>query len=198
VASKAAAVAAAPVVAIDGIWQRHASVRYSDQALLGRRGYGRWGTKDGFPVLYLGRPTESVVIEAYRHLIDPVIDARPPITSRLLITATLNVDNVLDLRGAVGRGHTGLSMSELTSSTDDRDSYARCQSVAQVAHQLGRHGIVTPAATGAGETLVLFTDLLPEQQLPTRHADDELWAELPPDPRAQRHLRIVRNPELRS
>jgi hypothetical protein len=45
------------VVEIAGQWQRHVSARYADTALSGRKGYGRWGTRDGCPVLYLGRPT---------------------------------------------------------------------------------------------------------------------------------------------
>ncbi len=193
--SKAALVASAPVVSVEGSWQRHVSSRFSEQALDGRRGSGRWGTKDGFPVLYLGRPTDSVVIEAYRHLVDPVMDGEPILVSRVLVTADMHVTNVLDLRSAAGRVQTDLTMSDLSSSTADREAYARCQDVAQVAHQLGRHGIVTPAATGAGETLVLFTDLLPEQERPIRSADDQLWDGLPPDPRKRqpRHLRVVGN-----
>jgi RES domain-containing protein len=191
--SKVAQVAAAPIVAVEGSWQRHVATRYSEQALDGRRGYGRWGTKDGFSVLYLGRPTESVVIEAYRHLVDPLMDNVPQLISRFLITASVSVTNVLDLRGAAGRGHVGLPMSDLTSSTTDRDAQARCQEVAQVAHQLGRHGIIAPAATGAGDTLVLFTDLLPKQERPIRSGDDVLWSQLPPDPRNQPRLRLVRD-----
>jgi hypothetical protein len=34
---------------------------------------GRWGTRDGFPVLYLGRPVDSVIVGAYRHQVDPII-----------------------------------------------------------------------------------------------------------------------------
>lgn len=56
----------------------------------GRRGVGRWGTENSFPVLHLGQPIDSVVVEAFRHLIDPVAD-NPDIVDRLpppvLITA---------------------------------------------------------------------------------------------------------------
>jgi len=141
-------------------------------------------------VLYLGRATDSVVIEAYRHLVDPVLDDAPPVAPRVLVTATLTVANVIDLRSSTGRAH----YVRPASGTEDREAYARCQEVAQVAHQLGRHGIITPAATDVGETLALFSDLLPQQERPTRSADDELWAALPDDPRSRpaARLRLVR------
>jgi hypothetical protein len=62
--------------------------------------------------------------------------------------------------------------------------------VAQVAHQIGLHGIVTPAATDMGETFALLTDLLPADQRSTRSAPDTAWEQLPADPRSAlpRHL----------
>ncbi len=183
-------VAAGSVGSVAGRWQRHVSVRYASQALDGRRGYGRWGTADGFPVLYLGQPLDSVVVEAYRHLIDPLEDEQAArqlaqnLSPRALVTCQVQVTDILDLRQAATRVQIGLSMSELRSGTDDRDAYAHCQQVAQVAHQLGRHGIIAPAATGLGDTLVLFTDLLPTRQQPMRSEDDEIWNSLPRDPRA--------------
>lgn len=67
-------VAAGAVTTVTGRWQRHCGARYAGTALDGRIGDGRWGTKTGFPVLYLGRPLDSVIVEAYRHLIDPIED----------------------------------------------------------------------------------------------------------------------------
>jgi RES domain-containing protein len=168
-------------------------------ALDGRVGYGRWGTPNGFPVLYLGRPIESVVVEAYRHLIDPIQDAAAAaqlaqnLAPRALITCTVSVSEVLDLRHAGTRGQLSLTTTELRSDTSDRDAYARCQQVAQVAHQLGLHGVLAPAATGMGDTLALFTDLLPDAERPVRVGEDQLWQGLPPDPRAEpgRRLSIV-------
>ncbi len=195
--SKAALVARAPVVDVTGTWQRHVGARHSATALEGRLGYGRWGTKTGFPVLYMGRPTDSVVVEAYRHLIDPHFDKEMPLTAlapRILVTASVAVTNVVDLRTAAGRAAVGLVPDDLKSATADKDAYARCQEVAQVAHQLGRHGLITPAATDLGETLALFTDNLPAAERPQRSNDDILWTTLPDDPRKSGtpHLRIVR------
>lgn len=64
---------------------------------------------------------------------------------------------------------------------------------AQVAHQIGLHGIITPAATDMGDTLALFTDILPADERPTRSEPDMAWNELPADPRnaPPRHLRAI-------
>jgi hypothetical protein len=75
----------------------------------------------------------------------------------------------------------------------DRPAYSACQNVAAAAHQLEFHGLIAPAATQMGETLVLFTDRLDDDEQPSLIAE-ELWTELPPDPRKPgtgRHLRAV-------
>jgi hypothetical protein len=116
-------------------------------------------------VLYLGRPTDSVTVEAYRHLIDPIVadgGPVPPIRPRVLITCEVSVTEILDLRSAANR-----TLADIT---------------------------LAPAATRMGETLALFTDLLTdaERPLPT---GEEMWVELPPDPRKppqDRHLQVVR------
>lgn len=185
-----------------GRWQRHAPVRTAAQALDGWGSDGRWGTADGFPVLYLGRPTESVIVEAYRHLVDPVIFEEPHdrarfvagLMPRVLVTCTVQVTALLDLRRVGARAAAQVTLQELTCTTDDRHAYRRCQEVAQVAHQLGRHGILAPAATGIGDTLALFPDRLPAAEQPVRAASDVQWPQLPPDPRegSVRRLRVVK------
>lgn len=185
---------------MDGRWFRHVAVPYAATALEGRRANGRWGTAAGFGVLYLGRPVDSVVVEAYRHLIDPAEDPddaaalAAQVQPRMLITVDVTVTDVLDLRNPATRAQIGLTLDVLRSPTEDRAAYAACQQVAQVAHQLGRHGILAPAATGLGDTLALFPDLLPPAEHPVRAGDDQLWQHLPPDPRrpSTRTLRLVR------
>ena len=181
---------------VDGQWQRHVSLRFVSEGLSGRRHSGRWGTKNGFPALYLGKPLDSVVVEAYRHLVDPVIDDDPSILDHLapraLITCTVTVSEILDLRRTGTRVQLGLTMTELTSSTKDEVAYASCQQVAEVAHQLGRHGLIAPAATGLGDTLVLFTDNLNVSERPQRVAEDDIWTTLPADPRRKPRLRVVK------
>jgi len=192
-------VASAATAPVEGLWQRHVAVPYAATALDGRRGYGRWGTRDGFSVLYLGRPLDSVVVEAYRHLIDPI--AEPDMVAvlarniqpRMLVTAAVAVTNVLDLREPATRVGVGLTLDVLQSSTADREAYAACQRVAQVAHQLNLHGLIAPAASKLGETLALFMDLLPAEQRPMRDETDQVWTHLPADPRANpgRHLHAL-------
>jgi hypothetical protein len=67
-------------------------------------------------------------------------------------------------------------------------SYTVCQSVGRVAHQLGLHGIIAPAASGFGETLALFEQHLPAAEMPEL-VGNEIWDVLPVDPRS---LRLVR------
>jgi len=193
-------VASSATTAVAGTWQRHVSARYAATALDGRSGDGRWGTRGGFAVLYLGQPLDSVVVEAYRHFVDPLVDGvdRDAIVAniapRILVTAKVSVTDILDLRDRVTRVQLGLSMDVLQSSTEDTDAYAACQGVAQVAHQLGLHGVIAPAATGLGETLALFTGAMPADQQPMRSEPDQLWQHIPADPRrvAVPNLTLVR------
>jgi RES domain-containing protein len=173
-------------VKVVGTWQRHVPARFAGTGLQGRSAVGRWGTAGGDPVLYLGKPTDSVVVEAYRHLIDPVVangGAVPPIRPRVLLTCEVSVTNILDLRSAATLALSGLTLKQLQSDTSDKAAYAACQNVSAAAHQLDFHGLVAPAATKLGETLVLFTDLLPPAEHPVGTAN-ELWVKLPPDPRS--------------
>jgi RES domain len=182
---------------IDGIWQRHVAARFADTALVGRSAGGRWGTEGSYPVLYLGKPTESVAVEAYRHLVDPVIadgGPMPPIRPRALITCEVAVTEIFDLRSAANRALAELTLAQLQSETSDRAAYAACQNVSAAAHQLGYHGVIGPAATKMGETLALFTDLLTTAEQPLLTAT-EMWVQLPPDPRIplkRRTLRVVK------
>lgn len=169
--SLAVSIARVPVTTVQGTWFRHAFAAYPERALDGRVYDGRWGTKPGFPVLYLGRPPASVIVEAYRHMVDPVEDPAliAQIHPRLFVTADVGVTDVLDLRTAGARATAGLTIGDLHSGIDE---YGACQRIAQVAHQLGRHGIIAPAATDMGETLALFTDLTDAAgQRPVRSAD---------------------------
>jgi hypothetical protein len=196
-------IAALPHTAETGVWQRYVSARHAPWALDGHTSNARWGTADGFPVLYLGRPSESVIIEAYRHFVDPVIfetnEERTAFIASIgplvVVTCLVDVTHLLDLRTASGRAATGLTLDDLQSPPNDPEAYRRCRSVSQVAHQLGWHGVIAPAATRAGQTLALFTDRLPAAERPVGSADDVIWVRLPADPREAppRALRIVRS-----
>lgn len=178
---------------VKGSWQRHLPARFLVRAMGGRTGYSRWGRDIGFPILYLGRPTDSVVVEAYRHLVDPVDDPtiRDHLAPRALVTADVAVTEILDLRTSKARMELGLTLAQIQSATHDRAAYGACQEVASAAHQQGFHGLVTPAATGLGETLALFSDRLPAHEIPVVTIE-ALWDRLPDDPRVRtRHLRVV-------
>lgn len=195
VPSLANAIAGQDPVTITGSWQRHLPARFLDRALEGRSAYSRWGCERGFPILYLGRPGDSVIVEAYRHLVDPVEDEelRAHLAPRVLVTAAVNVTEILDLRSSATRVDLGLTLGQIQSATSDRTAYAACQEVAAAAHQQGFHGLVAPAATEIGETLALFTNRLPVAEFP-RVTDETFWDDLPDDPRTTRpDLRIVRN-----
>jgi RES domain-containing protein len=146
----------------------------------GTRSGGRWGPEGAYPVLYLGRPTDSVIVEAYRHLVETVEGMQPYMVGpRLLLTCEVEVTKVLDLREGDA---LGLTLAELTSEIGD---YEACHRIGQAAHEIGLHGVIAPAAGGLGETLAVFEDQLPESEWPTL-VEEQTWESLPADPRAER------------
>jgi RES domain-containing protein len=185
------AIAGTKLTAVRGTYFRHA--RQGIKEIKGSTGGGRWGPEHGFPVIYLGQPPVSIVAEAYRRFVDPVMDEIIPaslISPRDLLSVDVAVDQLLDLRDALHLAAVGLDEDAL------RGPWPPCVRVARAAHQLGLHGILSPAATNLGVTLALFEQHLPHEQIP-QITGREHWAELPPDPRtpAQREAQIAaRNP----
>jgi hypothetical protein len=148
-----ARLAQATPISVEGTWQRHIPAKYLANALAGRSATGRWGTEGGFPLLYLGRPTDSVVVEAYRHLIDPIADDPvPPISPRALIACDVSVSTILDLRSAANRVSANLTMEQLQSDTRDRAAYSACQNAAAAA-QLWTELPPDPRKPGTGRHL---------------------------------------------
>lgn len=190
----ARAVAQVSTLSVAGRYYRFASRKRMKTALDGSTRGGRWGPPDGFPVLYLTEDYESCVIEAYRHATDPVTDPVKPPVRLGLITCDVSVTNILDLTTATARMSLGLDPSILFSEPQKPSgaAYAACIRIAQVAHQLDRHGILAPAATNRGNTLALFTDLLPPEEQPVGVGPVTHWDELPADPR---RLRLVSREE---
>ena len=160
-------------VAVEGVFLRHAA---PDREAFAGGDSGRWG--ESFPVIYLGRPLDSCVEEAYRHLVD---DAGVPahlVKPRVLYRVRVEVENVLDLRSSDACGEVGLNDDDITSAVGD---YTACQRVAATAHQLEYHGIMAPAATGLGETLAVFRQRVKVAELPVV-LDQQLWSQLPSRP----------------
>lgn len=179
----AVAVSRATLCTVEGIFQRHSSPRVT--TLTGSPAGGRWGPPGAFPVLYVGRPTTSVTVEAYRHLVDDSEGMTgDKVGPRTLWTCQLLVTNVLDLRVPASRDAVGLTLDDLTSPVDE---YDRCQRVAQAAYQLQLHGVIAPAAGGIGETVALFEHHLSPAELPVI-VRRETWERLPVDPRRLRSL----------
>jgi hypothetical protein len=67
---------------IEGRFERHTSLRWKE--LRASAAGGRWGARGAFDVLYLGRPRESVIAEAYRHLVDDELDAPHALAATVL------------------------------------------------------------------------------------------------------------------
>jgi len=176
----AAAVSRAGTATVAGRFQRHVSLR--QEPLRGSRSGGRWGPEGAYPVLYLGRPTDSVVVEAYRHLVETVEGMQPQMVGpRRLVTCEVEITSVLDLRESTGRNAISLTIADLCSEVGD---YGACHRASRAAHELGLHGIIAPAAGGFGETLAVFEDQLPDgEQL--RLVDEQTWESLPTDPRVE-------------
>lgn len=149
---------------------------------------GRWGASRAFEVLYLGRPPDSVVIEAYRHLVDDELDdahaLAASVLERRIVTCEVDVPDVLDLRPSTAQTALALTETQLFSDVGD---YTACQAVGAAAHQLGLTGLIAPAATRLGETLALFPTNLQIEHWPTVISRD-IWHGLPADPR---RLRLV-------
>lgn len=139
---------------------------------------GRWG--ESFPVIYLGRPLDSCIEEAYRHLVDEAGVPAHLVKSRVLYRVRVDATNVLDLRSAEARSAVGLSDTDVTSPVGE---YGPCQRVAAVAHQLEYHGVYAPSASGLGETLALFRQRIGIAEIPTVLSEEQ-WGHLPARPGA--------------
>jgi hypothetical protein len=110
------------------------------------------------------------------------------VAPRRLLFCEVSVTEILDLRSEHAQRRVGLSDEDLASPVG---SYEGCQTVGRIAHQLGLHGVIAPAATGLGDTLALFEQHLLAEELP-RLVQETTWPVLPADPR---RLRIVREDE---
>jgi RES domain-containing protein len=164
---------------VAGTFMRHTSVKVRE--LVGSRAGGRWGPPQLFPVLYLGRPTDSVTAEAYRHLVDATEGLRgSDVGPRRLWTCHVNISDVLDLRLPGNLTRLGLTDGDLLT---EPWNYLKCHQVAVAAHQLELHGIIAPSASGLGETLALFDQHLGPELYPRVVAQD-IWQTLPADPRS--------------
>jgi RES domain-containing protein len=171
----AAAAARGSIIDVEGRFHRHASPKV--RTLAGSTAGGRWSLPNTYPVIYLGRPPESVIAEAYRRLVDAVEGMTADLVGpRTIFEVEVRTSQILDLRDRGSLELVGLDEDALAG------GHGPCQRVGQAAHQLGLHGILAPAATELGETLALFERHLPESEMPIIVAEGR-WDPLPPDPR---------------
>jgi hypothetical protein len=181
-----AAVARIDSIRVQGTFGRHTSLRWDE--LKPSAAGGRWGARRAYAVLYLGRPRSSVVIEAYRHLVDDELDdtgaLAASVLERRIVTCRLDVPEVLDLRESTTRAALSLTDAQLFSEVGD---YATCQAIGAAVHQLGLAGLIAPAASRRGETLALFPANLSDEHWP-KVTERDIWRGLPPDPR---RLRLI-------
>lgn len=177
-------VAQVPRSATSGTYYRHVTV---DREPFAGGTEGRWG--DPFPVIYLADSERGAVAEAYRHLVEEAGIPASRVQPRDLYTVAVRAVDILDLRDPEHLAAVGLTDTDLRTPVGD---YDRCQQIAGAAHQLGRHGIVAPAAHGLGETLALFRERIGLAEQP-RTITVGRWEHLPPDPRQERPaLRAIR------
>jgi hypothetical protein len=176
-----AAISKLQPVRVVGRFERHTSLRWEE--LKGSAAGGRWGARRAFEVLYLGRPRDSVVVEAYRHLVEDELDdpqaLAATVLERRLLTIEVKVPNILDLREEANRTALDLSDAQLFSDVGD---YRACQAVGAAAHAAGLAGLIAPAATRIGETLSFFTANLASTGS-LKVTKSEIWQGLPSDPR---------------
>ncbi len=173
-------------VDVQGIYYRHAAP--GRDALAGGIG-GRWGAR--FPVIYLGHPESSIVIEAYRHLVEDAGVPAERVRPRIVYTVPVNVTRILDLTMPESWHGVGLGEWDLSSVVGN---YEACQAVAAAAHQLRLHGVLAPASHGQGRTLALFRERLPVVEIPVP-SSQAVWESLPADPRSSRSLRAMNENE---
>lgn len=113
----AVAVSRTKITEVRGTFQRHTGPHVT--SVVGSPAGGRWGRPGAYPVLYLGRPTDAVVGEAYRHLVDDIEGMTgDTVGPRTLWTLQVAVTDVVDLRDPASLAAVGLTTGDLHSDTD--------------------------------------------------------------------------------
>jgi RES domain-containing protein len=135
---------------------RHASARHagiSEQLLrhTQRVGY-RFNPPGEFGAIYLALDEDTAKRELRRlaaHNRQPLSELMP----RVMITARVHLQCVLDLRDERQRKRYGITLEEIGAG-----DWSACQAVARLARAEGYEAVRFPSATGAGENLALFLD----------------------------------------
>ena len=164
--------------------QRHTSLRWEE--LKASAAGGRWGASRAFEVLYLGRPPDSVVIEAYRHLVDESSRTQAlaaTVLERRMVTCKVDIPNILDFVRPPLRLRSALRRPAVLRVGDHEPVKPSARPPTSSGSPASSH----PPRPGLGETLALFPTNLPIEHWPEMIARD-IWRGLPADPR---RLRLV-------
>ena len=120
-----AAIARINPIRVQGTFERPTSLRWEE--LKPSAAGGRWDARRAYEVLYLGRPRSSVVIEAYRHLVDDELDdtgaLAASVLERRIVTCKVDAPRVFDLRESTT--HTALSLTDAQLFSEVGDYTAR-------------------------------------------------------------------------
>ncbi len=163
------------VASVTGTFYRHSDLKTQD--LVGSvASTGRWGSSKHHRVLYLGRPKDAVIREAYKRLVDSVPGMEPSmVAARMFLHCGVDIDNVVDLR-------TEHSLEVLDISGDVLvGDPGPCQVVGDLAFENGYKGVIAPSAAGPGETIAVFMENLTESEVPKK-IEAHMWDKLPPRP----------------
>jgi RES domain-containing protein len=148
-------VAAAPLSPLAGQGWRHLAPNYEPLSGEGARIHGgRFNPPGSFPVLYLCQSRPCVVAELQRLGERQVIGVEG-LLPRMLYRYEVTLDRVLDLTVDEVRAEVGLSLDILTG-----PDLTTCQELGVTLHALGAQGIKSPSATGVGEVLAVFVQLI--------------------------------------
>jgi RES domain-containing protein len=157
----AAALDGLPLAPFSGRAFRHQAVewQYSQPGAGARTVGGRWNPPNSFATLYLALSVDAAAAELHRLAARAgrrVDDFMP----RHLLELDIKLGALLDLTDEKALDAVGLTEAHLHA-----DDPALCQEVGEVAHHLGREGILAPSATDAGTVLAVFVErLLPESR----------------------------------
>ena len=164
-------VAGAPRRLLETYGWRQIAPRYDPLSGEGARIHGgRFNPPDSFPVLYLCLSRECAVAELTRQRRNTVLGVEG-LLPRALYRYEVVLDAVLDLTDPETLTDLGVRSDELVG--EDR-SLPRL--VGETAHAAGFQAIRCPSATGVGEVLAVFPELIGLGRLEPSRADE--WTRL--------------------
>ena len=163
--------AGAPRRAVTGRGWRQIAPHYDPSSGEGARLHGgRFNPPDSFPVLYVCLSRECAVAELVRQGRRTVIGVEG-LLPRALYRYEVELQAVLDLTDPDTLDHLGTRVDEFVG-----EDLGAPRTLGESAHAAGFHAIRCPSATGVGDVLAAFPDLVGLGRLEPHHAED--WTRL--------------------